>query len=193
MDEVMREMIFIISSYVGIIVIGFALINFLSGGFLIKFIKVRASRGKLVLVKVRSITDHYYRTGLISEKSLRYTARGQSDRKIIPLPAGNILYRSMAVWCIDVDEESNDIINTSGESVQTYDAEKYEQLIIRALYKPALMDKNEKIMLILLIACVLGVVIVFFFVKGIDGHIAEIQEQLKLLKDISSGSIAVVG
>jgi len=169
--EVMREMMLIIGSYLAVFVIGFVLINFLSAGFLIKFLRVRASRGKLILIKVKSATDHYYRTGLITEKQLKYRARGQKEDKSISIPDGEILYRAMSCYCIDVDEETNAIITPKGEKIDTYDAEKYEQLIIRALYKPALMDKNEKIMLLLLIGCLVGLAIVFFFVKSIDENV----------------------
>lgn len=193
MNEVLREGIMIVGSYVGIIVIGFALINFLSAGFLIKFIRVRASRGKLILIKVKSVTDQYFRTGLISEKMLRYKARGQKEQKLVPIPDEAVLYRAMNVWCMDVDEETNEIIMPSGERAETYDAEKYEQLVIRALYKPALMDKNEKIMLLMIGLCILGLIIVVFYVKSIDGNITMMQQQLAALKDISERSIAVVG
>lgn len=192
MDDVLREMALIIGSYIGVIVIGFALMNFLSGGFLIKFLRVKASRGKLILIKVKSVTDHYYKAGLISEKSLKYKARGQKEKKNITIPDGEILYRSMGCWCVDVDEETNEVITVWGEKIDTYDAEKYEQLVIRALYTPALMDKNEKIMLLLLIACILGLAIVFFYVKSIDENLLLVTQRLANLNTIASSSVGVV-
>jgi hypothetical protein len=183
----------IIGSYVGVLVLGFSLINFLSAGFLIRFIRVKASGGSKILLKVRSATDHYFKVAQFSERTLRYTARGQKEKKLIPIPKENFLYRSMKVWCADVDEEKNCFITPEGKELETYDAEKYEQLVARALYKPTLMDKNEKIILILLIAIILGVVILFFFVKGIDEKVFAMQEQLAAIKDITSDSMGVLG
>lgn len=94
---------------------------------------------------------------------------------------------------MDVDEETNEIITPTGKKVDTYDAEKYEQLITRALYKPALMDKNEKIMLLMIAVCILGIIIIFFFVKGIDSRVFAMQEQLGALKDITTQSIQTIG
>jgi len=193
MNEVLREGLLIVGSYLAIVVIGFFLMNFLSAGFFTRFIKVRASRGKLVMVKVRGVTDHYYRSGSVTEKTLIYTARGQKEKKRIPLPDKNVFYRSMMATFIDVDEDKNTIIMPEdGKEVSSYDAEKYEQLIQRALYKPALMDKNEKIMLLMLGAVILGVIIVFFYVKGIDGQLFAMQEQLNTIKEVASKSVAVV-
>jgi hypothetical protein len=194
MSEVLKEGLMIVGSYIGVIAIGFALVNFLSGGFLIKFLKVRASRGKLIMIRVKSTPDSYYKTGQITERTLRYTARGQKETKPIIIPKDiTPIYRSMNVWCIDVDEETNAIIMPDGKTVDTYDAEKYEQLIMRALYKPALMDKNEKIMLLMIGACILGLVIVFFYVKQIDGNIFAMQQTIASLKEIATNSVAVVG
>jgi hypothetical protein len=162
----------------------------LIAGFLMKFIKVRASRGKLVLVKVKSSTDHYFRAGAISEKALKYKARGQKEKKTIPYTTDEGgLYRAMTVYCIDVDEDKNSIIKTDGKEIDTYDAEKYEQLITRALYKPVLMDKNDKIILLLIIVAILGILILFFFVKGIDDRTLLMAEQLTKLKEISSAAV----
>jgi len=184
MNELFKEMIMIIGSYLGVVVIAFGLINFLSAGFLITFIRVRASRGKLILVKVRGMTDHYFRAGKISEKTLTYKARGQKEKKRIPLPVGIIFYRSLMVYCLDIDEDTNTIITPDGAEIDTYDAEKYEQLIIRALYTPALMDQNEKIILLMLGICILGLIIVFFFVKTVDGNVTQMMEQIKNLASI---------
>jgi len=193
MDDVLQQMIMIIGSYLGVIIIGFALINFLTAGFLIKFIRVRASRGKLILIKVKSTTDQYYRTGMISERTLIYKARGQKENKRVSIPEGAGVYRAMNIWCMDCDEETNEIILPSGKKVDTYDAEKYEQLIIRALYKPALMDKNEKIILIMLAVVILGLGITFMYVKNVDDKVFFMLEQLRTIKDVATQSVGVVG
>ena len=192
MNEALKEMMLIGASYLGIILIGFALMNFLTGGFLITFLRVKASRGKKVLVKVKSVTDSYYKIGKVSEKTLTYRARDQKENKKIPVPDGEIFYRSMSVWGCDVDEENNSFITPKGEIVATYDAEKYDQLITRALYKPTLMDKNEKIMLLMIGAVILGIVITVFFVKGIDDNMISLLEQVARLNEISSSSVGVV-
>jgi len=193
MNDVLREGLMIVGSYVGIIVIGFALINFLSAGFLTRFIKVRGSRGKLVLVKVRGVTDHYFRTGKVTEKTLIYKARDQKELKRIAVPDQSVFYRALMVWNIDVDEESNEIISPkTGDPQNSYDAEKYDQLITRALYKPALMDKNEKILLLMIGACILGLIIVFFYVKSVDQNVYTLLEQMSKLNQVASNSVGVV-
>jgi len=193
MNEALKEMMMIGASYIAIILIGFALMNFLTGGFLIKFLRVKASNGKRVLVKVKGVTDHYYKTGKISEKALTYRARAQKEDKIITIPDGNVLYRSMKVWCIDVDEDTNQVILPSGELSDTYDAEKYDQLITRAMYKPSLMDKNEKIMLLMIGAVILGVVIIIFYTKTMDKNVTTLLTQVsELNKMVSTSGVGVV-
>lgn len=135
-------------------------IAFLQKGFFWKYVKVRMSFGKLVLVKVRAINRDYYATGTIEEEFLIYQFNKNTKR--IKIEDNKAFYRCLAVSCIDVDERKNCVITVDYSSTNGFDAIKYNDLYLRALYKPSIIDKKEKIMQILLIGIGLGVLIIAF-------------------------------
>ena len=186
MNDLFKDVLMVIGSYVAVLALSFLGINVLTLGFLSRFLKVRASMGRLVLVKVLSNTDRYYKVGKVSEGFLVYKARGVKEEKRLAVPEGCI-YRSMGVWCVDVDEETNELVVVR-ERLSGFDAEKYEQLYLRALYKPSLMNRNEKIVFIMLGVLILGIIVLFFFVKGIDDRTLVIAEQLKSLVAVGSST-----
>lgn len=161
------DAIYFMISYAGILLIGFGLIQWLSNGFFTKFLKVKASRGKLVLVNVRSRLIHYFVSGKVEGGFLIYDdresrANKQKEPKRVIAPDG-AFYRAIGVSCVNVDEESGAIIMPSGSSVSGFDAIKYSNLYTRALYKPSVApeDKTKIIIIVVLIICI---VLIFFMI-----------------------------
>jgi hypothetical protein len=191
----MNEIVQIMISYVAIIFLAIGIVQWLTAGFFFVFMKVRASQGRKVLVKVKSVTDWYFKAGLVSEGFLVYKARGQKEKKRIPLDKEQkIIFRSMSVWNLMIDEETNAFLTPDGlKAIDSFDAEKYEQLNIRALYKPALMDQNEKIMLGMIAVALLASVVSAFLVFKSGQKIDILQASVTALKDVASASVGIVG
>ena len=160
-----REILLVTASYLGVFVLTVVAINWLLGGLFKPYLKVRGSRGKLVLIKVKNIVSDYFVAGKIEERVLIFKDRNKNVRRVPLIKDVNPLYRSMAVTCIDIDDEKNCFILYSGAGITGFDAVKYNDLYLRALYKPALVDKKELIILLLcaliLIFCIVNVAMTF--------------------------------
>jgi len=153
MNPIQTEILTYALTYLLVIIIGFALINFLSNGFFIVFIRVKASRGKKVLVKVRSVLQDYYRIGTIIDNDLEYLDKNKQKRRV-NLPK-NAIYRSLNLNCIDTDEETNSVVTLDFTVVDGHDAQKTDNLLVRALTKPAALSNFEKIVFVGIVVAII--------------------------------------
>ena len=69
---------------------------------------------------------------------------------------------------VDVDETMNAASKTDYTAVTGFDAEKFEDLFIRALFKPTLEENKDKLLLILLIIVIAGIVINAFLIFNVS-------------------------
>ena len=144
------------------------------------YLKVKASSGRLVLVKVRSKLRDYFKAGEVIDNTLKFKSANKHSRTL-NLPEQNAFYKAFNVTCIDVDESKNAIYTLDNGAVTGYDAEKYDDLILRALLKPAL--NNKKLIIIMLM-----VALVIFLAFGIIGL------QYQIYKIVSVGqTVGTVG
>jgi hypothetical protein len=166
--------VFIQTFYYGVVMIlTIFFLGFLQKGFLFKFIKVKLSFGKYVLVKVRSVIRDYYAVGEIMEGNLIYKVR--KNEKRLSIPDNKPFYRSIGVMWVDVDEEKNAICKADYSTTDGYDAIKINNLLKRALTSPVISSNKDKIMFAMLIGLCIVVGIVAFIVFQQDQKIMIIQ------------------
>lgn len=166
-----NEFILYVVSYAGIVFVAVGILAWMMSGLLWPYLRVKTSRGKYVLVKVRTITQDYYRKGLIDKGMLIFKDRAKEERRLA-LPAKPAIYRSMGVNVIDVDDETNNVMAHDFSIVQGFDAVKFNNLYIRAITRPTLADKKEKIIMGLLVLCLLGVALAVFLALDTNGKVA---------------------
>jgi len=141
--------VFIQTFYYAIVMcLSISIAGILLKGFFWKYVKVRLSFGKYILVKVRSALRDYYGVGRVEDGFLVYKRRKNDIRILI---TKNIFYRSLGVTWVDVDEEINAACTVDYSAVTGYDAEKYDDLLTRALMKPAIKSNFEKIVILVLL------------------------------------------
>lgn len=150
MNEQMSELLKIVISYIAVLLIGYFGINFMSSGFLNKFIAVKISRGKKTLVEVHDVGGVYYRTGIITDGNLEYKNRKKEKKLLTNIKNEGIQYR-MGLKCIATDAIKNTIIYSDGSQVEGHDPVKTDNLMTRCLTSPQLQDKIMKIILIIVV------------------------------------------
>jgi hypothetical protein len=151
---------YIISGIILLAVPIFAIAYFQSG-FFWHWMRARGSRGKLVLIKVRGKLKDYFRTGSVEENFLLYKDATKEKKRVnIRMTA---IYRCWGVPCIDVDEETNAIIDHDFTKVSGFDAIKIEDLYVRALMRPNLDDSKTLIIILLLCFIALFCIIEVYF------------------------------
>ena len=161
----MDQVYYFVISYAAVAGIIFFAINWLSSGFLVNFIRVKASRGKFNLVRVRTITGDYFCPGTIVEGFLVFKDR-QKQRRRLSVDDRAFIASAMGVKTIDVDDVKNSVMKPDGSSSSGYDAVKYENLFVRTLMAPKLEDKFIKIILIIaLVGVLVGLVCGFLIYK----------------------------
>lgn len=181
MGNFWSELLTIIGSYIAVILLFFVGTNFFSAGFFFTWLKVKLSRGKKILVTVRTITQDYHSAGIIDKGFLVFKDKGKEERRI-NLPE-NCIFKGMGVNRCVVDDEKNCVLVRDLKGVGGFDAVKYNDLYIRALYKPAIFDSKEKILLAVVIVTLIAVGLVGFLVYTQTGRIDQV---LQLLGKIGS-------
>jgi len=163
MDEQIKTMLNWTVVWSLVIVFAVLLLNFFMQGFFIKYFKVRASRGKKVLIQVEGLVDRYYTTGIVMDEFLIYKKRHSKNQARLKLPIG-ATYICLGIKWVNVSESKNAIMTSDYTSVSGYDAELIETLYKRALYKPALVDNKQKLLLGLIIAILIGILVLGFMI-----------------------------
>lgn len=170
-------------TYALLLLLFLGLVQFLTNGFFFTFMKVKASRGKKVLIEVRSKLETYSVVGTIEEGFLLFKdrpAKAEGKTKRLKLP-NNAVYRKFNLNFVGVDEEKNSILIPSETEVAGFDPIKFEGLHVRALMTNNSGDitKFLKIVLILCVVIIIALIVV---------HV-RIQELSKIIE----AGISVVG
>lgn len=170
-SEFFREVMLYMASYVGILVIAYMILAWMMSGLLGPYLRVKTSRGKYILVKVKTITQDYFKKGLLDKGFLVFKDRGKDERRI-RVPSDKVaIYRSMGINLIDVDDETNAINCIDYSAVTGYDSVKYNDLYLRALYRPSLFDKKEQILLALVVVILVAVLIEGFLLYDLSSKV----------------------
>ena len=157
---VINDFVMVIGSYTAIIFIAFFIVGWLQAGFFMPFLKVKTSRGKKILVRIRKPTGSDFVPAVEKEGQLSF--KYFKEKKLISNYKTGI-YRSFNMNCVDVDPETWAVVTTSFEAVSTNDPNKTDSLIERALLKPGEKSLKEKIIIFLLI--LIAVVVIFVAYK----------------------------
>lgn len=165
----MSDFVYFVISGIVILFVPVLIISYFQAGFFTKWFKTRAGRGKYVLIKVRSKLRDYFDTGIIDGEYLIYGKKEKTKRLLV---TDNSIYRSWGVACIDVDEATNEVCSINYLPSSAFDAEKFEGLYIRALYRPSLEENNmEKYILIAVGICIIICAITAFLVFDVHGRV----------------------
>lgn len=183
----MNEFVLFFISYAAILVGGFVLVNWLSNGFLLVLMRVKATRGRKVLIIVKSKLQNYFVIGKVVEGFLIFRdnackLEGRESFKRITVPNGAV-FRMFMVNCVWFDEERNCILRPDLKGVTGFDAIKWNNILIRALKKPKIED-NKILMIIILIV----VILVFFGVIAIFVKVNQLQQLIQSINTIASGA-----
>jgi len=149
MNEVLVQLIQYIVSYVGVAVLIFLVLNFLTKGFIGTYLRVKGSKGRRCLTIVHSATDIYYRAGIWKENFYIFKDRSKDEKN---LPIADVEFKTfvkytLGVPCIECDEVGNKLINTDFNIVQmvNVDPARLNSLIMRIKNRPVEMGSKEVI------------------------------------------------
>lgn len=142
--------VFIQTMYYGVVlVLAVGVVGFMQKGFFWKYLRVRLSFGKFVLVKVRGKLVDSFSVGWVEDGFLVYKDNKKDVR--LSLEDKNAVYRSLSISWIDVDQGKNAVMGSDYSAAEGFDAKKYNDLYIRALMQPEIGFGKEKLIIVLVI------------------------------------------
>jgi hypothetical protein len=157
------DSLYFAASYLAILLGGYALLNWLSAGVLGGFIRVKSSRGRFVLVIVHTKLRSYVSKGwLEGEDLVYYDKESKANKQKTPKRVNadrDCFYRFMGVWACNVDEAKNNLIKPDGSVKPGFDAIRWNNLFLRALMKPSAEEKNNALLIALLILTFLTLIL----------------------------------
>lgn len=176
---VIQELINYVIAYMAVLAIFFIGINILTKGYLLAYLRVKASRGALTLLRIYSAYDVYYRASKWSDGVLNWKSRGK-ESKSFPCKSADFkafTKQEMGVNLIEIDEIGNKLIDKDFNIVKfvNIDPSRLNSLILMIKNRPVNMSKE---MMILIIVC-LAVLGVSVFVAFQIGEMREILETLQ--------------
>lgn len=169
---VMGEIGMFIVSYLGVIFISLFIVNWLQGRFLLPFLRVKMSRGRLVLVNIKGKIQNYFHAGNIEDSFLVYRHKKETIRLELPDDA---IYRGFGVNVVDVDDIKHAIVKKDFGVVSGYDPVKFDNLLQRALMRPGMQDNFQKIMLVLIIVAIVGILFLAYKVMSVESLLQGLQ------------------
>jgi hypothetical protein len=158
-----KDALYFAGSYLFILIGGYALLNWLSAGVLSKFIRVKASRGRFILCIIHTKLRSYVTKGwLEGEDLVFYDNESKANKQKTPKRVNadrSCFYRFMGVWACNVDEAKNNLIKPDGSVKPGFDAIRWNNLFLRALMKPSAEEKNNLLMIGILILVFLTLIL----------------------------------
>ena len=141
------------AAFGGVILLLFISLNIMTKGFLIQYLRVKASQGRLILARIHSVTDTYYRPAKINESFLETTTR-QKEKFSLPIADSdysNYINRELGISVIEIDEQSKKILNFDFKGVafiEGFDAGRTQSLLMRIKNRPQPINKNTTILIV---------------------------------------------
>lgn len=176
----MNEILIVMAGYLLSFVFGVGILWFFQASFFLTFLRVKASRGKLIIVKVRSPVHDYYRPGEVdSDGLLKFK---DMDGETLHFNWTNkALYRTLNVNAVDVDLESGVLIGRDYELYNGYDPKKFSDKLKRALQKPGELKTEQRILFFLVIASAGLSGLALFILFGLQTDIALLIDRVPTL------------
>jgi hypothetical protein len=152
----MNEIILQMAYYMVVMLLTFLCVNFFLRGFLLKFIGVKASLGRKILIKVRQVIYDDFAVGVITDGFLVFKYRKEMHRVPLP-PDKKVFYRVLNTNWVDIDGEKWALSRCDYAPVSGYDPVKIQNFLKRILMQPQLTDTTLRTLLIIII--IIGIVL----------------------------------
>lgn len=160
----MKEIYMFMISYFAVFFLAFLVISFMQGQLFWKWLMVKTSRGKKVLIHCYDRTGVSYIVGKPLETILVFKSHKEKKELVIPI---NSIYKSIGVNNIDVDGINWTIFLREGKSVPGIDPGSMANIHERALMKFNLNPLNDTLIMVLLVVVIVILLFVTFKITGL--------------------------
>lgn len=124
------------------------LMNFLTKGFVLKYLKVKASRGTKQLIRLHRTTGIQYFVGKTEDGEVSFNTN-RKTKKHYKVSKYNV-HREMGVDVFEIDEEMSTVKTQNWRVSNGHNTDHFDGLLVRALEKPNLVDKTKEMILFIM-------------------------------------------
>jgi len=156
MSSIIVQTLYFVASYVGLFIIIFGSLNWLTKNFLWAFLRVKSSQGKKILCKIHSPTDIYFSIGQLEDNILRFKRRDKK-KSIISAVSPDSFYSMCGVFVIEHSEDAKTIFSKTGKISEGSDGRTTDNYLNRIIKSPQVEDKFRQIMIALMVVLLIGV------------------------------------
>ncbi|MGV8169219.1 MAG: hypothetical protein ACP5N3_04150 [Candidatus Nanoarchaeia archaeon] len=151
----MNPLMTTVLSYLAVLLMALFVANILTKGFFFRYLRAKMGKRKgKVIVFFYNNLFYFEKVGTYREGWLTVKDRDKATRRIaVPVDCTREL---LGVICIDIDEESNNVLHRNFKTVSGFDAVKFEELYQRALNRSRLNDFKKQLQIILIVVCLIG-------------------------------------
>lgn len=188
------NMILIQAIYYGIVMIlTIFVISILLRGFFWKFLKVKTSFGKYIMVQIKTVHRDYFEIGWVEQGFLCYDTK-KEKRKVTMrhiIKDKNVFFRVLGVAWVLVDEETNALLKPDLFGVTGYDAVKFDDIITRAIESPKINDMKELILIVGVgVSILIGIGLLVFTIQNTN-NIGLILQGIETLKTTTTSAVPI--
>jgi hypothetical protein len=159
MNDIQTALLYQTLSYGAVLLLSIMFFSFLLRGFFWKFLKVKMSMGRLILIKCRTPVRDFFYIGEIEKGFLIFKFKEENRKHVgrisIDTSKFTPFYKCLGVLWVDINEEKSAIMLHDYTAVSGFDVRKYSDLLLKALQQPTIQSNREKIIIGLLIVVIL--------------------------------------
>lgn len=151
----MNPLLVTVLSYLVVLLMALFLANILTKGFFFRYLmaKMGKRKGKVIVFFYNNLF-YFDKVGTYREGWLTVKDRDKATRRIaVPSDCTREL---LGCICIDIDEETNNILHRNFKAISGFDAVKFEELYQRALNRSKLNDFKKTLQVILIVVALVG-------------------------------------
>jgi len=177
MNEVLIQLVQYMIAFTGVIFLFFFTVNFLTKGFLLTYLGVKAGNGRRVLVRIHSVADIYYKMGKWTDGFLSFKNRGKEEKslQIDEATFRSLVQHSLGVALVEVDDTGNKILTADwNTAVFSVDTGRLNTTLIRIKNRPVPKTKQEQILILLAVLTMLAILFLIFKITNIETIITEL-------------------
>lgn len=174
---IITDILWIMGAWVFGIALLIFVVNFLTKGFLIQYLIVKASQGRKILMRVHSATDIYFVIGKWEDGFLKFKNRAKEKKSVAisDVTMKVAIQSTLGVFLVEIDESGDKIINTDWDVVKfEVPAGVVDNLIYRIKNRPQPKSKQELIIMVLCFIILLAVAFCLFKIFALEQIITEL-------------------
>lgn len=149
--------------YAVVLFLSIGLVSLLLKSFFWKYVRVRLSFGRLLMLKIRTPVRDFFRVGSYEDGFIvfKHKQAGQKKDLRVSVEDNKPFYKCLSVNWVDISSDGQ-VCKADYSTASGFDLEKYSNLYTRTLMRPSIGSNYEKVVVALLVILCIGVLVALY-------------------------------